>query len=222
MRWAESDLLIWAEEDLSELTLNVLRRLHCELRDFIARHPRFLDSLVPYDIPMDAPRLVRAMADAARACGVGPMAGVAGAVADEVGKALLSHSEEVLVENGGDLFIASSSERVVGIFAGDSPFSGRLALRLPPCEEGVGLCTSSASVGPSLSLGRADAAVVLAESAVMADAAASRLGNLARRPEDIAYALQEILSLPSVRGAVLVMGEELGAAGEVQLVRRPR
>lgn len=219
MRWAESDLMIWADEDLGELALKRLRELHQELRRFIAHHPRFLYSLVPYDVPENAPPLVRAMADAARACGVGPMAGVAGAVADAVGKYLLSHSGEVLVENGGDLFIASRRERLVGLFAGDSPFSGRLALRIPPCEEGMGLCTSSARVGPSLSLGRADAAVVLADDAVTADAAASRLGNLARRPEDIAQALREVLTLPRVRGAMLILGEELGVAGEVELVR---
>ncbi len=218
VRWMESDLLVWAERDLKEYALGELREAHRQLRDFIRRHPRFLHSMVPYEVPEGAPPVVLAMAQAARLCGVGPMAGVAGAVADTVGKALMPHSREVLVENGGDLFIAGDSERTVGIFAGPSPLSGRLALRLPPCVEGMGVCTSSASVGPSLSLGKADAAVVLADSAVMADSAASLLGNIARDRESIPDALRQVLPLPGVRGALLVMGEDLGAAGEVELV----
>jgi ApbE superfamily uncharacterized protein (UPF0280 family) len=213
----QSDLLIWAETDLSELARRELRELHRVLQEFISRHPRFRDSLVPYEVPAGSPAVVVAMAEAARSFGVGPMAGVAGAVADAVGRRLMPSSREVLVENGGDLFLATAVERKVGLFAGPSPLSGRLALRLPPFPQGVGLCTSSASVGPSLSLGRADAAVVLADSAVEADAAASLLGNLARREEDIPAALEELLSRPAVRGALLVMWERVGAAGDLEL-----
>ena len=220
--YRESDLMVWAGKDLSVAALEELTRLYDELAEFIARHPRFRDSLVPYELPAGAPAVARDMAAAAEVFGVGPMAGVAGAFADHLGRHLKPASREVIVENGGDLYIASTRERLVGILAGDSPLSGRIALRLPPCPGGIGLCTSSATVGPSLSLGRADAAVVLAESAVLADAAASALGNLVKKPEDIQPALERVSTAPGVSGCLAVMGEFLGAAGAVEISRTGR
>ncbi len=215
----ESDLLIWAENDLSARGLEELTRLYDELASFIERHPRFRDSLVPYGVPPEAPPIARAMGEAAEVFGVGPMAGVAGAFADHLGRYLGTMSPQVLVENGGDLYIASRRERLVGIFAGDSPLSGKMALRLPPCPGGIGLCTSSATVGPSVSLGRADAAVVLAESAVLADAAATALGNAIKKPEDIQPALERVLFAPGIIGCLAIMGDNLGAAGALELCR---
>jgi ApbE superfamily uncharacterized protein (UPF0280 family) len=214
-----SDLFIWADRDLKSRTEEELNGLYAELDDFIGHHPRFRDSLVPYPVPESAPPVARQMAWAAEEFAVGPMAGVAGAVADQIGRALLEESGEILVENGGDLFIASGQERKVGIFAGESPLSGRLALLLPSAPEGLGLCTSSATVGPSLSLGKADAALVMADSAVLADAAASALGNRVKKAQDIEGALAYIVSKVGVRGALVIMGEHLGAAGDLNLIR---
>lgn len=217
VRYRQSDLLISAASDLSEEARRKLAQLHEELLSFIAAHPRFGESLVPYAVPDGAPPVVRRMAAAAAAFGVGPMAAVAGAFAQLVGEELLERSGELLVENGGDLFVASARERIVGIFAGSSVYSGRLALRLPPCPGGMGLCTSSATVGPSLSLGRADAAVVLADDAAAADAAASALGNLVKGSRDIGPALEKVSGKPGVRGCLVLLGEHLGAAGSVEL-----
>jgi ApbE superfamily uncharacterized protein (UPF0280 family) len=215
--YRESDLLVWAERDLAALAQEELVRLYRELEEFIARHPRFADSLVPYPVPQGAPALARDLAEAAEVFGVGPMAGVAGAFADHLGRLLQTESPEILLENGGDLYIASRSQRRVGIFAGASPLSGKLALRLPSCPGGMGLCTSSATVGPSLSLGRADAAVVLADSAVLSDAAATALGNRVRRPEDIEPALAYISASPAVLGGLVILGENLGASGLIEI-----
>lgn len=213
----ESDLLVWAERDLSQLAVKELLDIYEELEGFIGRHPRFRDSLVPYPVPEGAPTTVRSMAEAAEAFGVGPMAGVAGAVADRVGRALLEESGEVMVENGGDLFIATHLERRVGIFAGGSPFSGKLAVIVPPVPEGLGVCTSSATVGPSLSLGKADAALVKAESAVLADAAASALGNRVRGDGDLESALDHVMRRTGVLGALVILGDRLGVAGDIKL-----
>lgn len=217
--YRESDLLVWAEKDLSALTLKELTRLYEELASFIKKHPRFQESLVPYGVPPEAPTIARDMAAASELFGIGPMAGVAGAFADHIGQYLGETSPEVLVENGGDLYVASNRERLVGIFAGNSPLSGKLALRLPPSPDGTGLCTSSATVGPSLSLGKADAAVVLAESAVLADAAATALGNAIRKPEDIQQALESVVSAPGIIGCLAILGENLGAAGALEICR---
>ena len=123
----------------------------------------------------------------------------------------------MIVENGGDLFMATRRERKVGIFAGGSPFTRRLAVIIPPAPEGLGVCTSSATVGPSLSLGKADAALVKADSAVLADAAASALGNRVRGDEDLESAMAYVMRRAGVRGALVVVGEHLGAAGDIKL-----
>ncbi len=215
----ETDLLIWAARDLGVEAEGFTRLYRRELEDFIERQPLFRTSFKPYDVPDSAPAIVRAMAEAAALVDVGPMAGVAGALAEFVGRDLVRvGSPEVIVENGGDIWLASVRERRIGIFAGESPFGGRLALRLPPAPEGMGVCTSSATVGPSRSFGRADAAVVLAPSAVLADAAASALGNRAKNPEDIASALEWTMRIPGIAGCLIVMGEHLGVLGDVNLV----
>jgi ApbE superfamily uncharacterized protein (UPF0280 family) len=216
----ESDLLIWAESDLSEEVRRFLLFHRGQLEDFMARHPRFGESFVPYPVPEGAPAVVRLMAEAAERAGVGPMAAVAGALAEVVGKDIIDRSYEIIVENGGDIYLRSSRERKVGLFAGPSPLSGKIAFVLPPTgDDGVGICTSSATVGPSYSAGRADAAVVLAEGAALADAAATALGNRLKSPEDIPKALEFTLEIPGVLGAAAVMGEVLGVVGELELAR---
>ncbi len=214
----ETDLLIWAARDLSFEARDIVRRYRRELEDFIARQPRFRTSLAPYPVSDGAPDIVRAMAAAAERVGVGPMAAVAGAVAEFVGRDLARlDSPEVIVENGGDIWLASARERRIGIFAGESPFSGKLALRVPPLSEGLGICTSSATVGPSLSFGRADAAVVLAPSAALADAAASALGNRVKKPGDIEAALEWAAGVGEITGCLVVLGEHLGIRGDITL-----
>ncbi len=123
------------------------------------------------------------MAAAAQTAGVGPMAAVAGAIAECVGRELLEFSPEVIVENGGDIFLKVSHRRTVGIFAGDSPLTGRIGIQIEARDTPLGVCTSSGTVGHSLSFGRADAVVVLAPAAALADAAATAIGNRVSRKE---------------------------------------
>ncbi len=220
VRVAETDLLIWAARDLAAEATDAVRRYRGELEDFIARQPLFRTSLKPYDVPKDAPDIVRIMAEEAARVDVGPMAAVAGAIAESVGRDLIRlDSPEVIVENGGDIWLASARERRIGIFAGPSPFSGKLALQVPAVPEGFGICTSSATVGPSLSFGRADAAVVLAPSAALADAAASALGNRVKKPEDIESALDWAASIPEIAGCLVIIGEHMGVRGDINLAK---
>jgi hypothetical protein len=146
------------------------------------------------------------------------MAAVAGAVAEQVGRALLAETGQVIVENGGDIFLYSTRVRTAAIYAGSSPLSGRLGLRVSRTEQALGLCTSSGTVGPSLSLGRADAAMVLATSAALADAAATALGNRVQSENDIAGALEHLQTIEGVLGGAVIIGEHLGAWGEVEFV----
>lgn len=214
----ESDLFVFAERDLTAEARSSLAAHRAELEKFIARQPLFRTSFRPYDLPGDSPPVVRLMAEAAVKAGVGPMAAVAGAIAQMVGEDLKHLSPEVMVENGGDIFIRSECERRVGVFAGDSPLSGRIALRVPPTQpQGLGICTSSATVGPSYSAGGADSALVMAENAALADAAASALGNRAKTVEHIEEALGDTAAIEGVIGCLVIIGDNLGARGELEL-----
>jgi ApbE superfamily uncharacterized protein (UPF0280 family) len=161
--------------------------------------------------------MVREMAAAGRACGVGPMAAVAGAVAEAVARELAPLSPELLVENGGDIYLMGERERTVAVWAGLSPFSGKMGLALVP-GRGMAVATSSATVGPSLSLGKADAATVVARSGSLADAAASFLGNRLGTPADLEPALAATLALPGVRGALGLIGGKMGVQGKIEIV----
>ena len=145
------------------------------------------------------------------------MAAVAGAVAEMVGERLLQSSSEVIVENGGDIFLKISKKRRIGIYAGGSSFTGKLAIEVEPGQTPLGICTSSGSVGPSLSLGLADAAVVLAPSAALADAAATAVGNRVRSADDIGAALEFGQSIRGVIATVIIAGDRMGARGDVKL-----
>lgn len=214
----ESDLHVSASADLAAEARAALAAARADLEAYIRAHPEFRTTLEPWPEDAAAPVIVAEMIAAGRAAGVGPMAAVAGAVAQAVGRTLLRRSPEVIVENGGDIFMAGAQERVAALFAGTSPLSMKVGLRLPPAPEGLGLATSSGTVGPSLSFGRADAAVALARDAALADAAATAIGNRVNSAADLAAAMEFAEGLPGLSGALAVIGEDLAAWGGMELV----
>ena len=126
--FAETDLRVSAESDLTSQANALVRELRGELEEYIAANPRFAESHVPVPVTLVSPAIVRAMADAAQIAGVGPMAAVAGAFAEAVARGLQPASSSVIVENGGDLYLIGGRERRVLVGAGDSPLSERIAL----------------------------------------------------------------------------------------------
>ena len=192
-----------------------------ECRECLETHirvqPAFLSSLEPLAEPGALPGLLSGMYRAARAAGVGPMAAVAGAVAEQVGRALQARFSEVLVENGGDLWMAGTRRRIAGLFCGRSTLNGKLGLVLPADGFPLGLCTSSGTIGHSLSFGRADAATVKAGNAYLADAVATALGNRVRTADDIEGALAWASTVPGVTGLLVVVGDRMGAWGQMEL-----
>jgi uncharacterized protein len=214
----ETDLMVLAAQDLNSQTRELIYQNRFQLERYIARHPNFLTTLTPWPDDPFAPALVREMIRAGARVGVGPMAAVAGIIAEKVGKELMTLSPEVIVENGGDIFLALQDEATIALFAGHSPLSMKVGIKIKPEHTPLGICTSSATVGHSLSFGRADAACVLAPTACLADAAATALGNRAADQSSIAAALEWISQVPDIWGAVLIVGDKLGAWGQVELV----
>ncbi len=214
----ETDLYIRTRRHLEAEALASVLRHRTSLEEYISSHPDFLHTLEPIAVDETAPPIVKEMAIAAEKAVVGPMAAVAGAIAEAVGRDLLAFTSEVIVENGGDIFLKISKPRLVGIYAGSSPLTGRVALKISPSETPLGVCTSSGTVGHSLSFGLADAAISLAPSAALADAAATALGNRVRSADDIEPALEWAKTVPGLIGAVVILDDRLGVWGKVRLV----
>lgn len=204
---------------LREAVVEELMRVRRSLRTYIERYPEFLTSLRPIEVADDAPPVVQDMASAASLAGVGPMAAVAGAIAHSVGAMLANSFTDVIVENGGDLFVQSASSRVIGVYCGrNSKLTGRLALRLDADRFPVGVCTSAGTVGPSLSFGSADAVTVVSKRPSLADAAATAIGNQVKSIEDIPRALEFASGIHGVEGVIVVKDDKLGVWGQVELV----
>ncbi len=215
----ESDLFIRTGLPLYEEAVRALREARLHIEGYIAEHPLFLTSLSPLPSDPDASPLVQDMLTVSQKAGVGPMAAVAGAVAHHVGLHLLQFTGEVIVENGGDIFIASSSAQTARIFTDNAHFAAKLRLRLSPQILPCGICTSSGKIGPSLSFGNADAVTVISPSASLADAAATALGNLVKDEGDIGRALEQAQCIEGVTGVLVVIGSRMGAWGPaVELV----
>lgn len=213
----ESDLLICSERDLSETARNAVIRYRRNIEEYIRLNPKFLTSFSP--IPADplAPSIVKDMIRETSRAGVGPMAAVAGAIAQYVGDELLKESDNVIVENGGDIYLRSYSELRIGVFAGGSPLSGRVRLLIRGREKPYGICTSSATVGHSVSLGCADAVCVVSGSAILSDAVATAVGNLVKSESVIMRALDFGLGIEGVAGVLIIAGERLGVRGDIEL-----
>lgn len=215
--YRETEVYIGALREFSGEALSCIRSLREELDSYIATDEAFLKSLAPVEPKWNAPKIARDMCEAAKKAGVGPMAAVAGAFSQTVGRELLQYSPEIIVENGGDIFLATEKERTIAVYAGRSPLSMRMGVRILPTK-GMGVCTSSGTIGHSLSFGKADAALILSPDAALADAAATALGNAIKSPSDIGRALELVMAIEGVMGALAIMGEHMGAVGDLELV----
>lgn len=212
----ESDLDLYVSSEISGVE-DVLAECRSILVTQIETEPEFLESLIPLERRPEDPPMIQKMKQAALAAGVGPMAAVAGAVAEAVGTFLRQRNADVIIENGGDLYLDLSTARRVLIYAGDSPLSGRLALQIKPEETPLGICTSSGRFGHSLSFGRAHAAVILAQNTALADAVATATANRVNAPEDIDAAVKFAADIPGVKGVLVILDAHLGMWGELDL-----
>lgn len=214
----ETDLWIQADQDLSDLCREEILVQRGYIEGYIRQFPAFGEALEPWRHRGPAPAIVRDMIAAGRAAGVGPMAAVAGALAEAVGESLRRVSREVVVENGGDIFMALGGEVTVGLYAGHSPLNMRVGLRLNPGAAPVGICTSSGTVGHSMSRGRADAVCVVSRSCALADAVATATANRITKGADIPAAIRFARGIQGVEGVAAVCGERLGLWGDLRLV----
>jgi uncharacterized protein len=215
----ETDLAIYAEKPLKKLATELILKHRGYLEAYIDRYPGFATTLLPWPLLEPAPKIVRDMVWAGQQAGVGPMAAVAGAVAEHVGTELLTQSSEVIVENGGDVFLKTKGLSTVGIFAGKSPFNLRVGIRVDSESGPISVCTSSGTVGHSKSMGKADAVCVVSRSCCLADALATSIGNLVSMENDIQKGIEYGKQVQGVQGIVIIVGKKIGAWGDIEIVR---
>jgi ApbE superfamily uncharacterized protein (UPF0280 family) len=218
----ETDLCISARTNLRRKALRLVSKHRNTLERYIKQHPSFLTSMEALPIDDGTPHIINMMLEAAHQTGVGPMASVAGAIAECVGTELSAFSPEVIVENGGDIYLRSSKKRVIGVYAGNSPLSGKIGLEINGRDTPLGVCTSSGTVGHSLSYGEADAVIALSRSATLADAVATAIGNLIKEPTDISSGIEIAKSIAGLRGVIIIIGSNMGLWGEVKICHTSR
>ncbi len=215
----ETDLFIKATKNFSKKVERFVKKYRADLERYILRNKDFLTSLTPLPDDDSAPLIVKEMLRYAKMVGVGPMAGVAGAIAFFVGKELLPYADEFIIENGGDIALFIIKERIIYIYPGEaSPFKEKLFLKLSPYNKIYGIATSSGKIGPSLSFGSTDSVTVLSPSPILSDMVATKLGNMVKTPNDIHYAINEGKKIKNVEGILITIGNKMGMWGNINLL----
>ena len=215
----ETDLHVQAIKPLSRETRESILSHRATIEAFIDQYPEFASSLVPLTFKTPVPPIIADMTLAGMYAGVGPMAAVAGAVAACVGTDLLSYSPEIIIENGGDIFMMTHQPVTIGIFANQSVLNLRLGIEVV-CRKGpMSVCTSSGTFGHSLSQGKADAVTVFSDSCPLADAAATAIGNKVQTKSDVDAALDFGKHIKGVKGIVIIKDDKAGIWGDMKIVR---
>lgn len=218
--YKETDLHVFSPIILKELCFREVRKLRLLMEDYLKKNPVFLNSLLPVCLKKDMPLEMIEMVKASTSVGVGPMAAVAGVFAERVGRKVLEKTDEVIVENGGDIFIRVKEEMKIGVFAGkESPFSNKLAIKIKPMDEGQGICSSSGKIGPSYSEGRADLVTIISSSTVLADATATAAANKVQSKNDIPEVIDWVQSIRGISGVLIIKDDQIGVQGELELLK---
>jgi len=213
----ETDLSVHADVKLENQARDLVFDSRHQLETYMRFHPGFATSLLPRAEDPYAPPIVKEMIRATRKVDVGPMAAVAGAIAQYVGEGLLGFTDQVIVENGGDIFLKADRPLSVSVFAGASPLSGKIGLQIPLRQMPIGICTSSATVGHSLSMGITDALCLLSSSAALADGAATALGNRVKKKADLDKVASWAGQIDGIVGGIAIVGDRMVAWGDIEL-----
>lgn len=224
VQYLETDLWIGVDPQsynpaMEEVALTCIKNLRNKLDEYIKKEPFFKKSLKPFEPSAGAPDGALEMAKAAARADVGPMASVAGYFARETGDAILQNfsAGELVIENGGDIYAMLNDDLVLSVYAGESPLSERVALVIKANKKRLGICTSAGTVGPSLSFGKADALVVIAEDVLLADAFATAFGNKVKKPDDVEKVINQCSKYPEILSMLIICDDKIGIKGEYEI-----
>ncbi len=224
VKFLESDLWIGVDNgsysaSMEQEVYGALVELRRTMDAYLLMDPGYKAALTPYDAGLEAPAILKEMSRVSHKTGIGPMSAVAGAVALHTAYFLKSKFsvKEVIVENGGDIFAEAGSDMDISVFAGQSPLSEKVGLHIPAAAFPCGICTSSGTVGPSLSLGRADAMMIVCQDVLLADSYATAMANRIKTVSDLQPVIESIQSIPEILGALAVKDDRLAVTGQYEL-----
>ena len=220
VKFLESDLWIGVDSgsyraSMEEDVYTFLVDLRRQMDAYLLMDPQYKSALTPYDAGLEAPNILKEMSRISHKTGIGPMSAVAGAVAKHVADFL--GTKEVIVENGGDIYAKATSDMDISVFAGQSPLSEKVGLHIPTAAFPCGICTSSGTVGPSLSLGRADAMMIVCQDVLLADSYATAMANRIKTVNDLQPVIEQIQNNPEILGALAVKDDKLAVCGLYEL-----
>lgn len=220
VKFLESDLWIGVDSgsyraSMEDEVYAFLVDLRRQMDAYLLMDPAYKAALTPYDAGLEAPDILKEMSRVSHKTGIGPMSAVAGAVAKHVADFL--GIKEVIVENGGDIYAKATSDMDISVFAGQSPLSEKVGLHIPAAAFPCGICTSSGTVGPSLSLGRADAMMIVCQDVLLADSYATAMANRIKTVTDLQPVIEQIQNIPEILGALAVKDDRLAVTGLYEL-----
>ncbi len=224
INYLETDLWIGInsssfQPEIKNVALAKIKCLRNKFYEYIRAEPFFKKSLKPFNPSGFAPLEAKQMAAAAEKAGIGPMSAVAGLFAREVGEEIIQNFlvDEMVIENGGDIYVLLKDELVLSVFAGDSILSERIGLVIPPEKKKLGICTSAGTVGPSLSYGKADAVVVICEDILLADSFATAFGNKVKSPNDVEKVIKQSEKYPEILSLLIICEDKIGIRGDFEM-----
>lgn len=224
VKFLESDLWIGVDsgsysQSMEADTYALLVDLRRAMDAYLLMDPQYKATLQPYDAGLEAPDILKEMSRVSHKTGIGPMSAVAGAVALKVAEFLKSKYgvKEVIVENGGDIYADATADMDIAVFAGQSPLSEKVGLHIPASAFPCGICTSSGTVGPSLSLGKADAMLIVCRDVLLADSYATAMANRIKTVNDLQPVIEQIQSIPDILAALAIKGDRLAVSGLYEL-----
>jgi len=214
----ETDLFVQTDTAIPTDVYNAVIKYRNQIELYAARYPLFVKTLKPFKVKKPAPDIVCDMIKAGIVMGTGPMAAVAGVIAEYTARDIFKLSQHIIIENGGDIFLKTDTPITMAIHAGNSPLNMKIGLRFNCDGNPFSVCTSSGTIGHSLSMGIADAVTVISDSGALADTAATKIGNLVKGVTDIEFAINYGKKIDGIKGLVIIIGEKIGAWGDVELV----
>ncbi|MDR1951504.1 MAG: UPF0280 family protein [Bacteroidales bacterium] len=223
-KYKETDVWIGIDKnsfhrEMPEFTEKTIRALRNEVDIYLKQDPQYRLSLIPYNAQEHAPKILKDMSEISHKANVGPMATVAGAFATYVAQELKKQFkiEEIIIENGGDIYADIKQDLDVSVFAGTSPLSEKIGLRIDAKKSPLGICTSSGTVGHSLSFGKADAVMIVCKNATLSDGYATAFANKIQTSDDINPVLKLINEEKNILSALIVKNDKMGVVGQFEL-----
>lgn len=216
--YRESDLYIVSDSSLSsDHAKNILIKYYTSIEAYSKTHPYFLISLISLKMDEKAPPIIQDMLKVSAQASVGPFASVAGAVAHYVGYELLSWCNQIMIENGGDIFLKIDEDKKIGLYLGKKFNPEMITLKIKKRTHPFGICSSSATIGPSLNFGNADLVTIIANNTLVADAYATAYSNKIKEEKDVVAVMKEAEASPFIRGIIVAFAQKLYLKGDVEI-----